>query len=289
LQDLDQNGTKPGPSPLHPNWRQENTVPTTKALTRVKIARPIMHKQNTTLTTRQGINPLMASATSLFAFINKLNNTLHYEDIAGLHRYLTYELQAFEHAATGKGYHQEIILIARYTLCATLDDIIINTVWGHEKWQDYRLLQNFPMEMQNCDRFYLILEKMLEDGQNYIDIIELMYLCINLGFLGPYGKNPYYMQDIDSLKERCYGTIRRIRGEISPELCQYHKYTNKDNQGTVAPHKKHLSIILIVLLSITIMATIYIGFNYFYTVTVAPLYQDLNSLETNTPVHNYSS
>ena len=73
----------------------------------------------------------------------------------------------------------ETVLAARYVLCTFLDEIVLGTPWGSESvWSTQSLLSSFHNETWGGEKFFLILDSMLQDPAGNINLIELMYVCL---------------------------------------------------------------------------------------------------------------
>lgn len=168
---------------------------------------------------RNGLNPLETAASSLLALVVGLKNTHSHPDPASLHRQLIREIQEFEARARQLGFGDEQTLTrARYVLCATLDDIILNTPWGQQfGWSKKTLQGTFFRKEWAGDEFFKLLDRLLADPANNRDLLELMYLCLALGFKGGY--RVYDRQgELEARRERLYRALRGLRGEAEPTL-----------------------------------------------------------------------
>ena len=134
---------------------------------------------------KAGLNPLADAAAYLFSIIGKLKQLKSYRHLNQLQKELIEEINQFQEIAKTHGYSSEYILVSRYALCATLDDMIANTIWGGQgQWDAHNLNSVFNQEAANNERFFIILERIIKDPAQYIDVMELMYICLSLGFKG---------------------------------------------------------------------------------------------------------
>jgi type VI secretion system protein ImpK len=127
------------------------------------------------------INPLIAASAPLFFLIEKIRSLQEAPDSEKLHNDLIHEINAFEHQAQANGYRSYVILAARYVLCLWIDQTILNTSWSENvEWEKMRLTDN--QETDKGNPFYLLVNRCLQDATIYIELLELFYLCISLGF-----------------------------------------------------------------------------------------------------------
>ena len=78
-------------------------------------------------------------------------------------------------------------LAARYALCAALDEAVLSTPWGAQsEWAQHPLLVALHREAWGGEKFFEMLERISADPARHIDLMELQYLVLALGFAGKY-------------------------------------------------------------------------------------------------------
>jgi type VI secretion system protein ImpK len=135
--------------------------------------------------TLTGMNQLIACASTLFSLISRIRNRAQHMDPDKLRQSVVAEVRAFENRALQAGIQAQTVKVARYALCATLDDVVLNTPWGGQSsWGLQSMVGTFHRETVGGDRFYDLLARLeKEPGQN-IDLLEFLYMCMSLGFEG---------------------------------------------------------------------------------------------------------
>jgi len=63
-------------------------------------------------------------------FAGRLRGSLQVADIGALRRQALDEIRRFEERAAAKGIANEVVLAARYALCAALDEAVLTTPWA---------------------------------------------------------------------------------------------------------------------------------------------------------------
>jgi len=180
---------------------------------------PAAYNQAIYIQTFRGLNPLVNAASSLLALMVKLRTTFSHHDVNGLFQRICGEMKQFESRAKSDGERPEIVLAARYILCAGLDESVLKTPWGSESaWTQRSLLNSFHNETGGGEKFFVILDRMKETPAENLHILELMYICISLGFKGKYDLLSNGREHLDNLRDNLYQIIRRCRGEFEREL-----------------------------------------------------------------------
>ena len=89
--------------------------------------------------TALSINALIAAASPLFLLSTRLSHLTILSDSnrQKLFQDLQHEIKAFENKAKAQHYRSESILIARYLLCAFLDELILFSQWGQKNSPDF--------------------------------------------------------------------------------------------------------------------------------------------------------
>ncbi len=160
----------------------------------------------------RGLNPMVNAASTLIAVFQKTRQSVSHGDVGGLHQRLANEIRQFENRLKELQYKPEVILSARYSVCAVLDEAVLNTPWGSESgWSQRTLLSIFHNETAGGEKFFQILDRMKEYPAENIDIIELQYIFISLGFEGKYRVVQRGRDAIEMLRDELFSSIRSIR------------------------------------------------------------------------------
>lgn len=187
-------------------------------------ARPAGGGGSTPAVALTGMNQLTACATALFALISRIRNRAQHMDPDKLRQSVVGEVRAFENRALQAGIAAQTVKVARYALCATLDDVVLNTPWGGQSaWGLQSMVGTFHRETVGGDRFYDLLARLEKEPGSNIDMLEFLYMCMSLGFEGrlrvEQGGQEKHLQIRASLAR----IIRGQRGEVEWELSPHWK------------------------------------------------------------------
>jgi type VI secretion system protein ImpK len=166
-----------------------------------------------------GGGPLMAAAMPLLQLLARLRNTLTPPHAGSLRERAAQELRSFEQRARAGGAPGDIVRAAHYALCASLDDVVLNTPWGGDgDWDARSLVSTFHHEVQSGERFFALLNDMLANPAKSLAVLEIMYMCLSLGFMGRCRLSPRGPAEIDHLREDVYAAIASVRARADAEL-----------------------------------------------------------------------
>ena len=161
-----------------------------------------------------GLNALVQAASPLLLLAVQLRNSVSQPDAAHLRDQVIAQVRQFESHAQAAGIAAQTITAARYVLCSTLDESVMNTPWGQQSgWAAKTLLVIFHGESYGGEKFFVILDRLCADFSRHVDLIELMYICLALGFGGRYQIEADGRAKLADIQEDLY---RRLKGQRAP-------------------------------------------------------------------------
>lgn len=228
----------------------------------------------------KGLNPLIAAANPLLNSVSQLRMTLHHTDPSRLRDYLIQRIKTFESHAKASGIPPEKVIAARYALCTLLDETIASTPWGSSDWGKHSLLVIFHNEAFGGEKFFQLLTKLLENVKANRDLLELMYICLTLGFEGRYRVIENGKAQLDALRERLAQILGKERNAYERDLSpRWHAAPIKGN-------KIFLLLPLWVLSALcgSILLATYFSFSFLLNNASDPVYSQIQSIQTKNSV-----
>jgi len=225
-----------------------------------------------------GPNPLVANASVLLNTVPTIRRSLNHADPAGLREYLLRAITEFEQRARAAGASPEHVLISRYALCTMIDEAVANMPWGASpEWVQRSLLVTLHREGFGGEKFFQLLEKAMEDPRRNIDLLELMYVCIALGFQGRYRVMDNGRQQLDALRDRLHEVIRRERGEFERDLSGKWKGV----QRVAKPLVRRLSVWLVLAAVALLLFVLYLVFALVLASKSDPVFNTLAAIHSD--------
>ena len=124
------------------------------------------------------------------------------------------DLRVFERQARDAGIAMELLRPAHFALCAAIDDVVVNSPWGAaSEWPQQTLVADQHPGARGADAFLAQLKQMQTAPQRFLPVIELMYLCLSLGFIGRRG-------DLAAMRAAAHAAIASQLPGAAPELSQ---------------------------------------------------------------------
>jgi type VI secretion system protein ImpK len=187
------------------------------------------------LATDFGHNPLINNASTLLAVMMKLRNMLAHDNPAGLQQQLADEIRKFEANSQSSQLSPEQIVTARYLLCTAIDEAVMNTPWGTSSgWSQRSLLSMFHNETFGGEKFFQIMDRVQQAPEQHVDLLELIYLLISLGFEGKYKLDPRGRDQLEMIRENLFRSIEQQRGRPAPDLSPHWQTDVKSDQGVMS-------------------------------------------------------
>lgn len=239
------------------------------------MAEPHAHVDFSDFKTSHGLNPLVNAASTLIAVFEKTRTAASHPNVGAFHKQLVSELKEFEVKANAQGIPRETILSARYLLCSVLDEAVLNTPWGSESpWGQHTLLSVFHKETAGGEKCFMILDRMRERPAENLDILELFYICISLGFEGKYRLISRGRDALEEIRDELFRILRSHRGE-------YERNLSPNWQG-LGNSRNSLAEYIPTWVLVSCVAAIlffgYAGFRYWLYSTSEPVVAELQSI-----------
>jgi len=180
----------------------------------------------------QSRNPLLHAASPLLLLAVQLRHSANAGDAEVLRTQVQAQLRRFEARLADFRLASQTVIAARYVLCATLDEAVLNSPWGERSgWSSRTLLVTFHGESYGGARFFQLLDKLLQDVPRHIDLLELMYACLALGFSGRYQIEAGGRARLADIQDDLQRRIRAQRGALADGLSP--RWRGLDERGSL--------------------------------------------------------
>lgn len=157
-------------------------------------------------------NPLLAAAANLLILFGRLRTGMVEMQAEPLMQHVVNEIGMFEQNAINGGADPMEAQIAKYALCGTADDIVQNLPGADRgRWIEYSMVAQFFQKRDSGVGFFQEAEKAMQaPGQRY-QLLELMLVCLSLGFEGQYRTAPNGGMELSRIRAAIYETLRRVQ------------------------------------------------------------------------------
>lgn len=229
------------------------------------------------------LNPLVAAAAALLGLSAQLKSSASHIDVEALRLRVLQEIDAFERRITPLGLPSRAIKVCKYALCATIDDIVLNTVWGSNSvWTTRSLVGSLFSDTWGGERFFDLLTQLKYEPAINIELLELLYYCMRLGFEGRYRVTAGGAAELSVLCEDVYRLIRAARGDFERELSPHWRR----NSNNPKPRRTIVPIWAVVAFGAGLLLSIYTGLLHALNARADAVFNDLATLPPNGAVRS---
>jgi len=196
-------------------------------------------------------NPFLSLSSDVFKQIDGLQNSYDIGSLEEVRNTLIEDITYFTNASGKKGVENSQVMLARYILCTFSDEIICTTYWGKDNnWANSSLLGHFYNETYGGDKFFQILEQLLRAPAKYLDLLELMYICLSLGFEGKYRIQNRGKMELDSIRESLYRQMKMMQMRETQNFYGAQKASSERNHLIYKTSYQILAISIVLMLSL---------------------------------------
>ena len=218
---------------------------------------PDMDERNFRASDLEGANPLISCSFALLSLVTKLRNLPQHSGISELQQRLVGEIKSFENRALKKGASRNQVDIAKHFLCSLIDETVLNTPWGNSSgWANNSLSSLFFKEVWGGEKFFQILDRLKQQPAQYLNLLELAYLCLSLGFEGKYRYSDNGAYALEKERQELYLLVQRLKGDSPPEL-SIHWQGMRDLRN---PLSRYVPFWVLVVVAGALLMLVYMGY-----------------------------
>lgn len=139
-------------------------------------------------------------------------------DLDRLRQTLVRDMHQFQHLCDRAGFRREQVVAARYCLCTALDEAIYKLPSASGNWADNSLLLLFHNETSGGEKFFLLLGHMVQTPREHIQVLEVLYHILSLGFEGRYALMTDGTRQLETIHRRLLAVLCEHTEPVQPEL-----------------------------------------------------------------------
>lgn len=175
---------------------------------------------------RAAANPLFEAAAPLLRALSDIPSRLDPEGGYLLRRLLDREVLRFQSLCKDAQIRHEHHIAASYAMCTAIDEAAGSTDWGGGRqgevglWSGDQLAIRFHGDNKGGDKVFLLLGRLAASPQQHIDLIEVLYALLGLGFEGRYGAGGASdaRRQLDTVRHRIFFLLAAARAEVPVAL-----------------------------------------------------------------------
>ncbi|OOO52422.1 hypothetical protein BS630_04280 [Rhizobium laguerreae] len=207
------------------------------------------------------LNPLVAAAAALLSLCAQLKSNTEHKNVEELRLQVLREIDVFDRRIVQLRLPAGAIKVSKYALCATIDDIVLNTAWGNQSiWTTRSMVGTLFGETWGGDRFFDLLERLKKGPAINIELLELLYYCMRIGFEGRFRVAARGASELSLLCEDSYRLIRVARGDFERDISPHWK----ERAEARRPLRRFVPIWTLAAFGVVSVLPLYLGLQYIF-------------------------
>ncbi|MDR2788532.1 MAG: type VI secretion system protein TssL, long form [Candidatus Accumulibacter sp.] len=174
-------------------------------------------------------NPLLEAAKPLLLAIAQTPKDLPGTvSVDAWYELLAQEVNAFTQICSKANIRREHAVTASFCLTTALDEAANGTPWGGTRdieqagiWAGQQLASRFHGDVQGGKKFFLLVGRLSARAEEHLDLLEVMYYILGLGFEGQYGAIINGSRELETIRHRLLALICAARGAVPRELSSH--------------------------------------------------------------------
>lgn len=156
-----------------------------------------------------GATNLPSAAAPFLLSVVRLRQSPQAPDLNQVRERCIQSLQQFESTIRALCPDSRRAEIAHYLVCATADDLVMNTPWGREsRWSQMGMVASFHRQALGGDHFYDIMQDLQRNLPGSLDLLALSQACLAVGFRGRLRLSPHGEQEAAQIRANLHSILR---------------------------------------------------------------------------------
>ena len=182
-----------------------------------KLSGPVTYASRLAEVDLNSPNLILESARPLLRILTNIPEQMTQNEVTSFRNILEDEIDIFFRIGEHLSLKREHVITARYCICTALDEAINRTSWGGGDesglglWPKESLLSTFHKDSYGGDKLFLLTGKLSANPGEHIDVLELIYYLLELGFEGRYRHDPNGKRQLEAIQSRLLNIINSER------------------------------------------------------------------------------
>ena len=206
-------------------------------------------------------NPIIGAASPIISMLERINLANQLPEVSTLHENIKHEFLAFASHLKMKNCSNEFLAIANYLISATTDELLgknyLRLSGKTEAFAAFTPITGDGIGPE--EHFFNIVQQIITDPEQFLDLIELAYYCLLIGFEGKYHLQANGRDDIGNLIENLFQLIQKNRTNQNHKL--FKSYINK-KPASLKKKSFNTLIITMLLTMLSLFSLSIIWFNH---------------------------
>lgn len=191
---------------------------------------------------RAAASPLFEAAKPLLEALARMPAQIDPTRTEVLNRWLLGEVASFQAVCKEACIRTEYIVGASYVLCTALDESVSDSLLGKEgaqpgaanPWMDRSLAVHFHGDREGGSKVFRLVGRLVIEPQAHIDLLELVFAVITLGFEGVYRHGANGRRELDNMRHQIRSLVSNCRKNGTAEVFAHWQFVERFIHNPVA-------------------------------------------------------
>ncbi|TIT31755.1 MAG: DotU family type IV/VI secretion system protein, partial [Mesorhizobium sp.] len=226
-------------------------------------------------------NPILAAAAPLLMLLGQLRLVPVERQAEPLAEHVAEAIDKFDRTMEKSGVAEEDARIAKFVLCETADDLIGNLPWPRkDAWVQHSMLTQFFHVEPNGTGFFEALNKVLASPEAHYDLLELMHVCLSLGFEGQYRGLTREDTNLERVRRDVFETLRYFKPRADEDISPHWRGLS----ATVTQSSTRLPLWVVAAAASALLTAAFFALRVFITNEGDAAADELLALNPSTPI-----
>ncbi|WP_271272509.1 type IVB secretion system protein IcmH/DotU [Aliamphritea hakodatensis] len=210
-------------------------------------------------------NPLLNACAEALALCVSVQRMSRPDDMHRFRQGLVNAITDLKQRIAGLDYPASVADKTCFLFCIVLDEFILNCDWNEEcRWENQTLLSELFGMRDGGEQFYAVVEKALSQPNLLVDMLEVIYVLLKIGF-----KGQYHLQGQKHIDGIYYKIESVLRDTQAPSL-QIPLHTEKPARPRRSPRPGgQMPFLWLAVLFMFAIAATWVGLSFWYKDTYA--------------------
>jgi type VI secretion system protein ImpK len=229
-------------------------------------------------------NAILSASSELLALTVTVARMQKPDDIFLFKKGIKRVISDLKHKIAALDYPPSVADKTCFLFCIVIDEQILHSAWGEESsWENQTLVSELFSMRNGGEQFYTVAERALSQPALLIDLLELIYIFLKIGFRGQY--RVHGSDKLEELFKRLEKNIFEHREKPELNLFKVPEESKKTFSYKVKKPQRPVKFWRQAFLCFASIALVFVGISYWYQTTLPQKAKDFIQLSDATQVY----
>lgn len=229
-------------------------------------------------------NAILSASSELLALTVTVARMQKPDDLFLFKKAIKRIISDLKHKIAALDYPPSVADKTCFLFCIVIDEQILHSAWGEESsWENQTLVSELFSMRNGGEQFYTVAERALSQPAMLVDLLELIYIFLKIGFRGQY--RVHGSDKLEELLKRLEKNIFEHRERAPLTLFEMPEEAAKKAFYKAKKPQRPVKFWRQTLLCLSAIGLVYMGISYWYEKTLPQKAKDFIQLSEATQVY----